>query len=96
MIAAQRALGLGSGIVIANPLPEDAALDRGRIEAAIGRAIRTASADGIASKALTPFLLDQLVELTGGESLAANAALLANNARVASEIAVAVRAATSL
>lgn len=90
LIAAQRALGLAAGIVFANPLPEDEALEPGRIEAAISDALRDAGREGIDGKELTPFLLDRIAEITGGESLAANAALLLNNAGLAARIAVAL------
>ena len=90
LIAAQRALGLAAGIVIANPLPEAHALEPDRIEAAIADALGDAREHGIGGKELTPFLLDRIAEITGGESLAANAALLVNNASVAAEIAVAL------
>ena len=92
LVAAQRALGLTAGIVFANPLPEGEALEPGRIEAAIADALRDAGGEGIGGKDLTPFLLDRIAEITGGESLAANAALLVNNAGVAAEIAVALAA----
>ncbi|MDE0058091.1 MAG: pseudouridine-5'-phosphate glycosidase [Defluviicoccus sp.] len=92
LVAAQRALGLGAGIVFANPLPEAAALDPERIEAAIADALGDAGRAGIGGKELTPFLLDRIAEITGGESLAANAALLEGNAAVAAGIAVALAA----
>ena len=94
LIAAQRALGLGAGIVFANPLPEAAALDKRRIEAAIADALADAGRAGVGGKELTPFLLDRIAEITGGESLAANAALLTDNAAVAAGIAVALAART--
>ncbi len=92
LVAAQRALGLGAGIVFTNPLPESQALDPRRIEAAIADALGDAGRSGVGGKDLTPFLLDRIAEITGGESLAANAALLANNAAVAARIAVALSA----
>ena len=92
LIAAQRALGLTAGIVVANPLPKGEALEEERIEAAIESAIRTARTAGIGGKELTPYLLDRVAEATGGDSLGANAALLVNNAGVAAEIAVALAA----
>ena len=92
LIAAQRALGLSAGIVVANPLPEGRALEAGRIEAAISDALARAGGEGIGGKDLTPFLLDRIAEITGGESLAANAALLVANAALAAEIAVALAA----
>lgn len=90
MVAAQQALGLTAGIVVANPLPEGEALDPDSIEAAIEGAVASARAAGIAGKELTPYLLDRVAEATGGDSLAANAALLVNNAGLAAEIAVAL------
>lgn len=92
LIAAQRALGLTAGIVVANPLPKGEALEEERIEAAIGSAIRSARTAGIGGKELTPYLLDRVAEATGGDSLRANAALLVNNAGAAAEIAVALAA----
>ncbi len=93
LIAAQRALGLESGIVIANPIPPEHALAGDRIEAAIETALAEAARSRIGGKALTPFLLDRLAEITDGESLKANAALLENNAALAGEVAVALAAA---
>ena len=90
LIAAQRALGLTAGIVVANPLPEGQALEPDRIEAAIEGAVRAARAAGIGGKELTPYLLDRVAEATAGDSLKANAALLVNNAGLAAEIAVAL------
>ena len=89
VIALQFALGLG-GVLVANPIPESHALDAAEIEARIAEAIRGAEAEGVGRKELTPFLLKRIFELTGGKSLVANIALVENNARVASEIAVAL------
>ena len=93
LIAAQRALGLETGIVIANPIPAEHALDGDRLEAAVAAAVAEAGRSKIAGKALTPFLLDRLASITGGDSLKANAALLENNAALAGEIAAALAAA---
>jgi pseudouridine-5'-phosphate glycosidase len=90
IIAAQRRLGVLGGLLIANPLPQAAALPEAEIEAVISRAVAEADACGIAGKALTPFLLSRLVELTGGSSLAANIALIRNNAALAAQVAVAL------
>ena len=76
--------------MIANPIPAAHALDRERIDAAIDAALDAAARSGVTGKALTPFLLDRLAEITSGESLAANAALLENNAALAGAIAVAL------
>jgi pseudouridine-5'-phosphate glycosidase len=89
VIALQTALGMG-GVLVANPIPEDAALDAGSIEARIAEAIKGAEAEGVSRKDLTPFLLKRIFELTGGKSLVANIALVENNAAVAAQIAVAL------
>jgi len=90
VIRAQRMLGFSAGILVANPIPEAAALPAAEIEAAIAEAVSEAEAYGIAGKGLTPYLLDRLVRATGGRTLEANGALIRNNARVAGEIAVAL------
>jgi pseudouridylate synthase len=91
LIAVQRRLGLG-GILIANPIPLEYALDAHTIEREIAAAVRAADAKSIGGAALTPFLLKRLNEATAGKSLAANIALVRNNARVAGEIAAAYAA----
>ncbi len=91
VIGLQFALGLG-GVLVANPIPESAALDRDEIEGRIAEAIRGAEAEGVSRKELTPFLLKRIFELTGGKSLVANIALVENNAAVAAQIAVALAA----
>jgi pseudouridine-5'-phosphate glycosidase len=87
IIRAQRRLGLDGGILIANPIPEADALPAAEIEASIAAAVVEAEAAGVAGKALTPFLLARVNELTAGRSLTANIALVKNNARLAAEIA---------
>jgi len=89
MIALQFELGMG-GVLVANPIPEAAALDAGEIEATIAAAISGAEREGVSRKELTPFLLQRIFELTGGRSLVANIALVEHNAAVAAEIAVAL------
>jgi pseudouridine-5'-phosphate glycosidase len=91
VIEMQFGLGLG-GLLVANPIPEAAALDPGFIETNIAAAIADAERAGISRKALTPYLLTRIFELTGGKSLAANIALVEDNARVAAAIAVALAA----
>ena len=88
MMATHWGLGLEGGIVIAQPAPEPATLDRQLVEDAIATALADAAAEGISGKELTPFLLDRVAEITGGDSIDANAALIVNNARLAGEIAV--------
>ncbi len=89
---AQRALGLPTGMLVTVPAPEEAEVPCEEIEPAIGQAVAEADEGGIKGKALTPFLLARISELTGGRSLRANLALLENNARVAAEIAKAIAA----
>ena len=87
---AQRALGLPAGLLITVPVPAEAELPAEVMEAAIAGALAAAEARGLRGKALTPFLLAEVSQRTGGASLRANLALLENNARVAAQIAVAL------
>ncbi|MHB1103476.1 MAG: pseudouridine-5'-phosphate glycosidase [Devosia sp.] len=89
LIALQFEIGMG-GVLVANPIPESHALDAAEIEARIAEAIRGAESEGVSRKALTPFLLKRIFELTDGKSLVANIALVENNAAVAAQIAVAL------
>ena len=82
-------LGLGGGLVVANPIPQDAEIPAAIMEEKIALALSEAEAEGIQGKAVTPFLLARLEALTQGESLAANVALVRNNARLAAAIAAA-------
>ena len=84
------AMGLGGGVVIANPIPAAHAMPRAVIDAAIAQALSDAQAQGISGKQTTPFLLERVNALTGGNSLAANIELVLNNARLASSVAVAL------
>lgn len=92
MIGVSRRLGLQGGTVVANPIPEADALDAAVMEARIAQAIADAARAGVSRKALTPYLLQRLFELTDGRSLAANIALVRNNAALAAGIAVALAA----
>lgn len=78
------------GVLIANPIPESAALDKDLVHAGISRALEEAKDKGIRGKGLTPFLLKHLDEFTDGRSVEANVALAENNARLAGELAVAL------
>ncbi|UJB30876.1 pseudouridine-5'-phosphate glycosidase [Chromobacterium sp. Beijing] len=80
-------LQLRGGVVVANPIPEQYAMPRDKIDAAIEQALGEAEEQGVAGKESTPFLLARVCELTGGNSLAANIQLVLNNARLASAIA---------
>ena len=84
------AMGLGGGVVIANPIPAAHAMPRAVIDAAIEQALSDAQTQGISGKQTTPFLLERVNALTGGNSLAANIELVLNNARLASAVAVAL------
>ncbi|WP_342364191.1 pseudouridine-5'-phosphate glycosidase [Terrarubrum flagellatum] len=86
------ALGSGAGILIANPIPEAAALAPEFIDGTIADAVREAAERGVGRKELTPFLLARIDELSKGESLKANIALVRNNAELAAKIAVAYAA----
>jgi pseudouridylate synthase len=87
-------LGLAGGVVIANPIPAKYEIPASEIEPQIIRALSDASAQGIAGKDVTPFLLKRITELTQGRSLNANMALVMNNAIIATEIAKAYAALT--
>jgi pseudouridylate synthase len=86
-IRIQRALGYTSATLIANPVSVADEIPAGEINAHIEAAVAAARATGISGKDVTPFLLDRLLELTGGRSLKTNIALIKNNARLAGEIA---------
>lgn len=81
-------LKLDGGIIIANPIPAQYEAQRDNIDKAIELALFEADKNGITGKEVTPYLLDKVKEITAGESLAANMALVKNNALLAAEIAV--------
>jgi len=81
------ALGLRTGVLVANPIPEADELPRAAYEQALEGALAEAAERGLRGREVTPFLLDRLHELTGGATVKANLALLRNNARVAAELA---------
>jgi pseudouridine-5'-phosphate glycosidase len=87
MIRLQREIGPG-GLLIANPIPQDHALEEAAIEQRIAEAVAEAKTQGVGKKEATPFLLKRVVELTGGQSLVANIALIKNNAILAAQAAV--------
>lgn len=80
--------GLNGGVVIANPIPEEFAMDYDTITKAINEAVLEAEKLGIKGKDSTPFLLDKIQKITKGSSLKANIELVFNNAKLASEIAI--------
>lgn len=87
MLEAQRCLGLASGVVLAVPLPETLAAEAASIEEATSRAVSECEANGVKGNEVTPFLLKRINELTGGESLRANIALVKHNVTVGGAVA---------
>ncbi len=80
-------LGLAGGVVISNPVPASEAMPKEEIDAITEAALADAAAAGVSGKAVTPFLLGRIKQLTGGRSLATNIALIKHNARVGAELA---------
>jgi len=87
MATAQKALGVRSAILVANPIPLEDQLDPQELDVVLQRAWAAAEEDGITGQASTPFLLDFIRMATAGRSLDANVALYENNVRLAVEIA---------
>lgn len=85
------AMRLPGGQLIANPIPTEAEIPARTLEPLIALALDDAEAQGVEGKAVTPFLLSRIFELTEGASLGANIALVLNNARLAAEIAKSLR-----
>ena len=85
--AAQRELGLKTGMLVTNPIPEAYSMPEDVINKAIDQALAEAKEQGIHGKETTPFLLARVKDLTGGRSLASNIQLVFNNARLASAVA---------
>jgi pseudouridine-5'-phosphate glycosidase len=83
-------LGLSSAILVGNPPPKQVELSQAKIEESIQQALAEAEQKGITGSQTTPFLLDQVSKITKGESLKTNLALLENNAKLASRIALAL------
>lgn len=81
-------LKIPSGILIANPVPKDVEIPNKQIEPVIANALQEADNRGITGKAITPFLLKELVTATQGASLKTNIALIKHNIQVASELAL--------
>ena len=87
IVATHLALGLGSSALVAVPVPADAALPDELARDVVARAVREADAAGVGGPALTPWLLSRIAELTEGRSIAANTALIVNDARQAGRLA---------
>jgi len=93
---AQWESGLGGGLLVACPIPAESALSARALEKATEQALYQAQVTGITGAALTPYLLARVADLTGGESVTANRALLLNNAVCAARIARALTEAHDL
>ena len=89
VMRAQDQLGHGQGIVVANPVPADQAWEKEEHDRVLLEALALADQAGVTGKAVTPFLLLKIVELSGGRSLEVNLDLARNNVRVAGDIATA-------
>lgn len=87
----KRELGIQGGFIVANPIPEEYSMDPKRINAAIDEAISEMNKLGIHGKETTPYLLDKVQKLTGGDSLESNIKLVLNNAALAAKIAKGIR-----
>ena len=90
MFRAQRALEFRGGMLVTNPIPEQYAMPKAVIDAAIEQALKECAEQGVHGKETTPFLLARVVELTGGESLESNIRLVLNNAALAAKTAAAL------
>lgn len=93
ILRAQAALGTGAGLIVANPVPPERQWDAAEHDRILARAFAEAEEQGIRGKAVTPFLLLRIVELSGGRSLAVNLDIARNNVALAAEIALALAAA---
>ena len=89
---AKQEMGLGGGMLVTNPIPEEYSMPADVINKAIDEAIDEANRLGIKGKETTPFLLAKVKDLTGGDSLASNIQLVLNNARLAAKTAAALMA----
>jgi pseudouridine-5'-phosphate glycosidase len=89
VMAARDELGQRSGIIVANPVPEDQAWEPAEHDRVLAQAFEAAEAAGVRGKAVTPFLLGYIVDASGGRSLEINLDLARNNVRVAADIATA-------
>ncbi len=92
MIAMRARLGLGGGVLVANPIPPEAEIPAAEMAGHVATALGQAAKAGVAAKEVTPFLLGRVLELTEGRSLAANIALVRSNAALAADIAAALSA----
>ena len=91
----RRDLGIGGGLLLANPVPQEAEIPRAEMEVVIARAVAEAETAGIRAKTVTPFLLARIEKLTEGRSLTTNRALILSNARLAATVAAALKSLTA-
>jgi pseudouridine-5'-phosphate glycosidase len=87
LVATKRELGLEGAILVANPIPAEAEIPANEMRALVDEAVDDARRSAITGKAVTPWLLERLLALTGGRSLRANIALVESNARLGAELA---------
>lgn len=91
IISTRDKLGLSGAVLVTAPVPAEFEIELAEVESLIEEALHAAERQNVKGKETTPFLLSALVEKSGGRTLAANIALLKNNAKVAAEIAVALK-----
>ena len=89
-IRAHHSLGTGTGVVVANPVPEADELDEKLYERAMNGALEAVRTQAVRGRDVTPFMLDHMQKTTKGAVVRTNVALLLDNARVAGELAVAM------
>ncbi len=89
-LQARDSLQISGGVLVTNPVPAEAEIPQAEMQTFIAQAIEESQAAGISGKAVTPWLLGRIVEITEGRSLVTNQALIINNARLAAELAVAL------
>ncbi|OKL55611.1 hypothetical protein UA08_09068 [Talaromyces atroroseus] len=88
MIFAQNKLGLNAGIHFANPVPEEYSIPKAKMDRLIDEAVEAANAEGFRGSDYTPFILAKIKELSGGDSIPANRALIESNVKRATKVAV--------
>lgn len=88
IMMAQWTLGLGGGLIVANPISDEMSMEKSVIDAAIEEALSCAEKKGVSGKDVTPFLLAKVAEITKGDSLKANMSLVHSNVRLGARIAV--------
>jgi pseudouridine-5'-phosphate glycosidase len=89
-VRAHRELGLGTGVLVGNPVSEKDEMPREMYESALAQALADATREGVRGRAVTPFLLERMRVLTGDRSVTTNRVLLLDNARVAAKLASAL------